>query len=139
MSARKAAAKRYFDDVLSTRRLETADEFLTEDVTVTAPGESMAGIAELKEFLTAGAIAFPHRDVVIDEQVEEGDHVACVFRLVMEHVGEYQGLPPTGKTVDVTGVNIFRFKEDRIDEIRVFYNAMEVMEQLGISNPAAQT
>ena len=28
---------------------------------------------------------------------------------------------------------------DRIDEIRVFYNAMEVMEQLGISNPAAQT
>lgn len=137
MSARKAAATRYFDDVLSTRRIETADELLTDDVVVTAPGVTMAGIAELKEFLSAGAVSFPTRDVVIEEQIEEGDQLACIFRLVMGHVGEYQGRPPTGRTVDVTGVNVFRFEGERIGEIRVFYNAMEVMEQLGALDSAS--
>ena len=131
-SSRKATARRYFEDVLSTHRLETADEILTDDVIVTAPGSSVQGVPELKAMLSEVGAAFPHRDVIIESQIEEGDQLACVFRLVLEHVGEYQGLPPTGKTVDITGVDIFTFSGDRISEIQVYYNAMAIMEQLGV-------
>ena len=131
-SSRKATARRYFEDVLSTRRLETAGEILTEDVVATAPGMSTTGIPELTAFLAEVGGAFPHRDVIIQLEIEEGDHVACVFRLVMEHVGEYKGLPATGKTVDITGIDIFTFSGDKISEIQVHYNAMAIMEQLGV-------
>ena len=131
-SSRKATARRYFEDVLSTVRLETADEILTDDVVVTAPGSSVQGIPALKEMLSEVGAAFPHRDVIIETQIEEGDEVASVFRLVMEHVGEYQGLPPTGKTIDITGVDIFTFTGEKISEIQVYYNALSIMEQLGV-------
>ena len=92
----------------------------------------MQGIPALKEMLSEVGAAFPHRDVIIETQIEEGDEVASVFRLVMEHVGEYQGLPPTGKTIDITGVDIFTFTGEKISEIQVYYNALSIMEQLGV-------
>ena len=131
-NTRKQMVRRYFEDVLSTVRLETADELLTNDVSVVAPGSEVEGIPALKQMLSEAGAAFPHRDVILEEPIEDGDKVACVFRLVMEHVGDYQGLPPTGKTVDITGVDIFTFEDDRISEIRVFYDSMSVMSQLGL-------
>lgn len=131
-STRKQMVRRYFEEVLSTERLETAEELLTDDVRVVAPGSDVQGISALKEMLSAAGAAFPHRGVYLEEPIEDGDKIACVFRLVMDHVGEYQGLPPTGKTVDITGIDVFTFVDDRISEIRVFYDSMSVMAQLGV-------
>ena len=133
-TTRKDTVRRYFKDVLSTTRLETADELLTDDVRVVAPGSEVVGVAALKDMLATAGAAFPHRDVVLEEPIEDGDQVACVFRLVMEHVGDYQGLAATGKTIDITGVDVFTFAGDRISEIRVFYDAMSIMQQLGVAD-----
>ena len=124
--------RQYFRDVLSTVRLESADELLTDDVRVIAPGSDVTGIPALKAMLSEVGGAFPHRDVILEEPIEDGERIACVFRLVMEHVGEYQGLPATGKTIDITGVDVFVFEGDRISEIRVFYDSMSIMQQLGV-------
>lgn len=136
-NTRKASVRRYFEDVLSTRRLESADELLTDDVRVSAPGSELIGVTALKEMLTETGKAFPHRDVKLEEPIEDGDQVACVFRLVMEHIGDYQGLAATGKTIDITGVDVFTFEGERISEIRVFYDATSIMQQLGVVDGAA--
>ncbi len=136
-SKRKEIVRRYFEDVLTTARLETADELLTDDVRVVAPGSDVRGIPALKEMLSAAGSAFPHRDLELEEPIEDGDRIACIFRLAMEHVGEHEGLPATGRTVDITGIDVFTFSGDRISEILVFYNALSVMEQLGVAGDAA--
>jgi steroid delta-isomerase-like uncharacterized protein len=131
--ANKEVTRRYFRDVLSTQRLETADEILAPDFTcIDATGSVISGVDDFKAMLRAAGTASPHRDVEILDEVEEGNTVMSVFRLRMEHVGEFMGHPPTGKLVDITGVDVFHFEDGQIQDLRVFYNALTVFEQLGI-------
>ena len=44
---------------------------------------------------------------------------------------EYQGHPPNGKTMTVTGISIFRLADGKIQEITVNMDRLGQMEQLG--------
>ena len=47
------------------------------------------------------------------------------------HSGEYQGHPPTGKTITVTGISIFRLADGKIQEITVNMDRLGQAQQLG--------
>ncbi|MET9386976.1 ester cyclase [Streptomyces sp. NPDC002928] len=47
------------------------------------------------------------------------------------HQGEYQDLPPTGKTVTYNKIFIFRFAGGRITEIRGVVDVLAQLRQLG--------
>jgi predicted ester cyclase len=52
--------------------------------------------------------------------------------------GEFQGLPPTGKSVTFTGINIARIEGGKIAELWSEFDALGVLQQLGaIPAPAA--
>jgi predicted ester cyclase len=42
------------------------------------------------------------------------------------------GLPPTGKGIEMTGIEIFRLRDGRIAELWGEANLMGLMQQLGI-------
>jgi predicted ester cyclase len=44
---------------------------------------------------------------------------------------EYQGHPPAGKTMTVTGISIFRLANGKIQEITVNMDRLGQMQQLG--------
>ena len=48
------------------------------------------------------------------------------------HKGEFMGLPPTGKPIVMTGIEIFRLKKGKIAELWGEANLMGLMHQLGI-------
>lgn len=48
------------------------------------------------------------------------------------HKGEFMGLPPTGKPITMTGIEIFRIENDKIVELWGEANLLGLMMQLGI-------
>ena len=69
----------------------------------------------------------------IDEQIAEGDKVATrVTMRAIHNGGEFQGLPPTGKQVEIGGTTIERIKDGKIVERRVSSDWYGLMQQLGL-------
>lgn len=75
--------------------------------------------------------AFPDATHHIDDVLEIGDRVALRGRFTGTHTGEFMGVPPTGKRVEVTFMNFDRFAGDKLVEHRGEADMAGLMQQLG--------
>jgi steroid delta-isomerase-like uncharacterized protein len=85
-----------------------------------------------KGFMSALLAAFPDSRVVIDDVIAEGDKVAVRHRLQGTHQAEFQGIPATGRQVEVNGIVIFRIANGKIAEAWLNADIMGMMQQLGV-------
>lgn len=69
-------------------------------------------------------------------QRHEGRSRVRVFTIYQRHLGEFCGIAPTGNEVQVTGVNRFRFSDERISEVTVWYKPLDLLEQIGAGSEA---
>jgi predicted ester cyclase len=68
----------------------------------------------------------------LDQMVCEGDVVVEVFTARGTHRGELMGVPPTGATLVLRGINVFRIEGDRIVERWGRLDEMGLARQLGL-------
>lgn len=69
----------------------------------------------------------------VEEQIAEGDKVATrVTMRAIHNRGEFQGLPPTGNQVEVTGVSVEHIENGKIVARRVISDWFGLMQQLGL-------
>ncbi|KPC59860.1 ester cyclase [Streptomyces chattanoogensis] len=108
------------------------DEFVAPDMVFHAPVPMGATGAEALKRVWEGLLrAFPDIHVAVEETITEGDKVVSRNTVTGTHRGEYQGLPPTGKTVTYSEIFIFRFVDGRIAEIRGVVDVLAQLRQLG--------
>jgi predicted ester cyclase len=83
--------------------------------------------------------AFRDTHFTIEEQIAEGDKVATrVILRAIHSGGEFQGLPPTGKQIELSGTSIEQIKDGKILKRHVDSDFLGMMRQLGlISSPQA--
>jgi predicted ester cyclase len=81
--------------------------------------------------------AFPDIHIAVDDLIEEGDKVVEKDTVTWTHQGEFNGLPPTGKSVAYNEIFIMRFLNGRIAEIWGVVDIFSLMQQLGVI-PARQ-
>jgi predicted ester cyclase len=86
---------------------------------------------EFKRDLTKLRRAFPDYAGTNVEQIAEGDKVANRFVFLGTHLGEFEGVTPTGKRIEFIGQSIDRVVEGRIVESWVEVDMLGVMRQLG--------
>jgi predicted ester cyclase len=67
------------------------------------------------------------------DQIAEEDKVVTRFRTRGAHQGESEDLgPPTGNRIEVTGITIERFSDGKIVEDWTNFDALGLMQQLGL-------
>ena len=76
--------------------------------------------------------AFPDLRGTIEDMVAEGDKVASRLRWRGTHQAELMGIPPTGKQGDFTRIAIHRIEGGKVVEGWVNFDAMGMMQQLGV-------
>lgn len=128
----KALARRVFDtlnehDLTPVKHLYAADAIyhdLPPDVTQDWEGvvTSMGRAFE----------AFPDMRSEVDELVADGDRVAIRYHWTGTHTGPMADIPPTGKTVNMTGAAIYRFADGKITEVWLKTDRMTMLQQLGL-------
>lgn len=81
--------------------------------------------------------AFPNQNTTVDELIGDDGLAAARFTFHGTHTGDFQGIPPTGKAVTMTGMAFWRLAGGRIAEHWVELDTIGLMQQLGaIPGPA---
>ncbi|HKE91300.1 MAG TPA: ester cyclase, partial [Gemmatimonadales bacterium] len=111
---------------------QTIDEVFDPGVKQHTPFEA-TGTQVFKEMVVARLYrAFPDLHITIEDLIEEGDKVVEKDTVSGTHRGEYNGLPPTGKSVSYNEIFIMRFANGRIAEIWGVVDIFSQMKQLGM-------
>ncbi len=128
----KAIVRRFFEEGPSTGDLAAVDKLLSQNFSLHTPLPSAPGIRGMNDIITACRAAFEHLNVTVEDMVAEGDKVAARFIARGVHKGSFMNLPPTGKPITMTGIEIFRIEDGKIAELWGEANLLGLMVQLGI-------
>jgi predicted ester cyclase len=74
---------------------------------------------------------FPDLTWEIDDLIAEGDKVVARTTMRGTHQGDFFGIPPTGRKVEMPGVHIIRVADGRIIEHWGSNDDLSLMRQLG--------
>jgi predicted ester cyclase len=77
--------------------------------------------------------AFPDSRFSVDDLLADGDRVAVRHTLRGHHRAGYQGIPPTGKPIDVGAIVIVRFADGKAAEMWLNANFLGMLQQLGVA------
>jgi predicted ester cyclase len=114
MKAEHVALARGIYDVIQAGDYRRLPELFTEDYVENEPlpGSVKTGQDALVEAIGAYRAAFSDLRFEIQRVISDGDIAAVHYRFTATHTGDFMGLPPTGRRVDVQGVDIGRVAPD---------------------------
>jgi predicted ester cyclase len=113
--------------------LNTADQIIAPNWVNHDPSmPPLQGIEGFKQLTMGFRSAFPGFQTEIEDILAEGDKVAARMRIRMTNTGSFQGMPPTGKAVDVTATGIFRIVDGKVTDNWVNLDFLGLLQQLGI-------
>lgn len=124
----KALVRCFIEEFWNQGNLAAADELIASDCV--AGGEEF-GPDQLKQFFTAVRTALPDLRFTIEDIFAEGDQVAVRFLERGTHKGTWIGIPPTGNTMSVSGIAIFRLANRQIVEQWSHNDLRAALRQLG--------
>jgi predicted ester cyclase len=93
-------------------------------------GES--GPHGIKSLISQLRAAFPDLEMSIEDAVSSGDKVWARLRCQGTHKGPLMGIPPTGRKIDTTALEVCRFSRGKLVEHWGVPDRFAAMSQLGI-------
>lgn len=132
----KAAARRVYgtlNNALRTGDLAALDEVIAANAVDHNPAPGQApGLEGIKRAFGVFRVAFPDLHFTVEDLIAEGDRVACRITTRGTHTGDFQGIPPTGKRVTQTGIDILRLAGGKIVERWGEFDSLGLLQQLGV-------
>jgi steroid delta-isomerase-like uncharacterized protein len=127
----KLVARRAIEEVYTGGNLDVVDELVTSDIVAHSPGAEFYGVTELKQFVRSLRAAFPDLRMTVEDQVAEGDKVVTRWIAKGTQKGPFLGIPPSGKTGTMMGVEIDRFVDGKAAECWTSADYLGLMQQIG--------
>jgi steroid delta-isomerase-like uncharacterized protein len=132
MSDNRTFARLWFDEVWNNQRESAIDEL--RDPTGRAFGfpssTSQLSHDEFKEAYRQFNRAFSNIRVTVDEELVQGDRIACRWTAIGTHTGDTLGFPPTHKTVQFSGSSFMHLKNGKLHDAWNFFDFTAVIQQL---------
>ena len=137
----KNVVRRLFEEVWNKGNLQVADELFTPNYAHhdSSTPDVGRGPESEKRRATLYRTAFPDIRLTVEDIIAEGETVVARWSCRGTHKGDLNGIAPTGKQVDITGVSIARFTNGKIFEGFVNWDALSLMQQLGVVPELAKT
>jgi steroid delta-isomerase-like uncharacterized protein len=95
-------------DIFNKHDLSELDEWLDDDYVYHAMGMDIVGLAGYKATVEPLFVAFPDVVNIPQALIAEGDLVAIRWIAKGTSKGEFMGIPPTGKPVELSGITFER-------------------------------
>ncbi len=137
----KFVIRRSFEELWNKGNLSLADELFTpnyEHHDASSPDFGRGPESEKKR-AALYRTAFPDLQLTIEDIIAEGQTVVARWSCRGTHKGDLSGIAPTGKQVTISGVSIARFTNGKMVEGWVNWNALGLMQQLGVVPELART
>lgn len=129
----KAAVRHFYDEVINKKNVAAIDEFIDPRcIDHALPPGMPGGIEGSKQFIGMYLAAFPDLHFTVEDMIAEGDRVVSRLTTRGTHKGAFMGIPPTGKQVTITGIDINRIVGGKSVEHWLEMDTMGMMQQLGV-------
>ncbi len=128
----KATARRWYEGVFNNGNLDLINELFAANFVDHDPVNPLPGPEGVRQVVTMYRSAFPDLHITVEDWVAEGDKVVTRFRAQGTHRGALMGVPPTGKQVTVTGIDVLGFKNGKIAEHWGNRDDLGMLQQLGV-------
>lgn len=131
----EATVRRYIEEGYNEKDPAALRETMTEDVVVhglLGTDGPVEGIEAYGEYAATLMGAFPDVTGEIHEMIVSGDRVTARWTIAGTHEGELFGIEPTGESIEVEGLALFRMEDGRIAEKRYRQDDLGLLEQLGL-------
>ncbi len=133
----KAIVRRLLEDIWTRGKLGLVDEIFATSFVRHGPsveGE-VRGREGFKRLVTMYRTTYPDLRIRLEDQVTEGTLVVTRWTAQGTHRGELMGIAPTGKPITVAGVIIDRVASGNIEAEWAYYDALGMLQQLGVVLP----
>ena len=138
----KALVRQLLEDDISRGDAAVAERIIAPDFhDHTNPPGMRHGLAGHNAIVALFRAAFPDQWWRIDDLIAEGDRVVARVTMTGTHLGDFFGIPPTGRRVTVGGIHILRVADGQIAEHWGVNDDLGLMRQLGVvpaDEPAAE-
>jgi serine phosphatase RsbU (regulator of sigma subunit) len=127
----KASFRRYLEGAWNQSNLEVVDEIFDRYISHQPDGSVLErGPEDVKRFVSEFRSAFHDLRLIIEEQIAQGDKVVSRGTIRGTHQGEFRGMAPTGKEMEIPGMAVFRFSEEgKVVESWDSYDQLSLMRQ----------
>lgn len=118
------------------RRSEYLDLY-AHDATLHGYAGVGPGREGIRQFYESFWTSFPDSRVEVQEVLESGgDRLVVRFEVAGTHLGNFFGVPATGKPVRASGITILRFVNGKVQERWSAADFLNVLVQIGAFTPA---
>jgi steroid delta-isomerase-like uncharacterized protein len=128
----EAVVRRFYEQMNNERKNDLAGELFTADHVMHDPqvpaGVGPQGMADVVSVYQEGV----NGHWQIEEIFSSGDRVVVRWTGSGTHVGEVNGIPPTGKSVRVDAITIHRMQSGKIAETWEVWDTLGFLQQLGV-------
>jgi len=142
-STNKGLVRRYYEEVVSAGKVERIADFIAPEYTeVYRNVRYPVGIEGARDHVLGVRRTYPDLCLSVGQQIAEGEWVVTQVTMRGTHRGEWLGMTPTGKAVELTAVNVDRVVAGRIVEHGGAANLLEPLLGIGairVVGPGAPT
>lgn len=130
--ANKELIRRFYDEVWNKGNTAFvfqvfAENYVRHDLRTGTPPTGPAGQKQVADDFRA---AFPDLEYRVDMLVAENDLVVARWTMRGTNTGQWGKVPATNRTINVSGVNIFRLENGKVVEIWNHRDDLGMREQL---------
>lgn len=122
--------QQFFDEVVNKRNLAALGQFVSPNAINHSVPEGLP--QEPGQFLGLHLDAFPDLSATVENLLMAGDKVIALVSYHGTHQGTFLGIPATGKSITITGINIFRFADGLVVEHWGLTDRITALRQLGL-------
>ena len=132
MEANKELARRVYEEVLNNRNVDLLDELVVPDYEEhdPLPGQrtGLEGLKDRVKILIDGL----DPQFTIEDVIAEGDKVVVRWTNSGTNVGDFLGIPATGRSFRTAGIDIYRVEDGKLAEHWHVVDQLAQMQQLGL-------
>jgi predicted ester cyclase len=107
------------------------DEVCAPDLVHHGPAMMPSDLAGLKQMAPMFRAAFPDIEIVPECLLADGDRVVDLVTVRGTHQGEFMGIPPSGKPIEMQEIHIARIVDGRIVERWTQFDIFGLLQQIG--------
>lgn len=122
------------EEVWNKGNYSVLDEIIQPDFVIYSlpNGKKVTGKDGVIQYFNAIRSAFPDIRFYIQDQVAEGDKVVTYWMAEGTHRGTFEGIPPTGKSLRITSIDIDYITNGRFSQCYANTDQFGLLQQLGV-------
>lgn len=135
VESNKATMRRFYREIGYQGNMDVVDEIVAEDFVDHGgfPGLPHKGRESIRALFGASHTGFTGFHMTVDDMIGEGERVVARIRVSGTQTGEFVGIPPTNKSIEVNAIDIFEFRDGEITQSWEVADRAGMMQRLGLA------